>query len=166
MSELKISVELFYASIDKLSRKARRLGYTDFEDLAIMAVTKANELFNPSLGNKFNTILYPCFKNILIDENRRLNTNKRQGKTVTISKFEDSENGNNFELQGRPTNTMEVLTFHLRDAYDNGVIDFTEHNILALRSKGYNFDEIAKKLDISQGSAFGLHSKAIAKMAS
>ena len=166
MSELKISVELFYASIDKLSRKARRLGYADFEDLAIMSVTKANELFDPSLGNKFNTILYPCFKNILIDENRRLNTNKRQGKTVTITKFEDSENGNNIELQGRPTNTMEVLTFHLRDAYDAGIIDFTEHNIFALRSKGYNFDEIAKKLDISQGSAFGLHSKAIAKMAS
>lgn len=166
MSELKISIELFYASIDKLSRKARRLGYTDFEDLAIMAVTKANELFNPSLGNKFNTILYPCFKNILIDENRRLNTNKRQGKTVTISKFTDSEDGNNIELQGKPTNTMEVLQFHLKDAYDNNVINKLEHDILSLKSLGNNFYEIASKLDVSLGSAHGLHEKAIAKMAS
>lgn len=166
MSELKISVEVFYASIEKLGKIGKRKGYSDWEDLAIIATTKANENFEPSKGYKFNTILYTTFRNILIDENRRLNTAKREGKTVTISKFEDSENGNNFELQGRPTNTMEVLEFHLRDAYDAGVIDFTEHNILALRSKGYNFDEIAKKLDISQGSAFGLHAKAIAKMAS
>lgn len=166
MSELKISKELFYASIEKLEKIGKRKGYRDYEDLAIIATTKANENFEPSKGYKFNTILYTTFRNVLVDENRRLNTNKRQGKTVTISKFEDSENGNNLELQGKPTNTMEVLQFHLKDAYDNNIINKIEHDILSLKSLGNNFYEIASKLDISLGSAHGLHEKAIAKMAS
>ena len=165
MSELKISKELFYASIEKLEKIGKRKGYRDYEDLAIIATTKANELFDPSKG-KFNTILYPVFRNILIDENWKLNTNKRQGKEVSITKFNDKEEGNNLELQGKPTNTMEVLQFHLKDAYDNNIINKLEHDILSLKSLGNNFYEIASKLDISLGSAHGLHEKAIAKMAS
>jgi len=146
--------------IEKISNKLKKQGFKNHEDLSQDVFVIASQSYDDSKG-KFETFCFNVMRSVKVDYLRK----QVYRKTITIDNSLDNENGNNNELQANPTNTMEVLKFHLKDAFDNGVINELEHNILSLRALGNNFDEIAETLEISQGSAHGLHSKAIAKMA-
>lgn len=146
--------------IEKISNKLKKQGFKNHEDLSQDVFVIASQSYNESLG-KFETFCFNVMRSVKIDYLRK----QVYRKTITIDNSLDNEDGNNNELQANPTNTMDILKFHLKDAFDNGIINELEHNILSLRALGNNFDEIAEALDISLGSAHGLHSKAIAKMA-
>ena len=146
--------------VEKISNKLKKQGFKNHEDLSQDVFVIASQSYNESLG-KFETFCFNVMRSVKVDYLRK----QVYRKTVTIDNSLDNEDGNNMELQGKSTNTMEVLKFHLKDAFDNGIINELEHNILSLKALGNNFYEIADLLEISLGSAHGLHSKAIAKMA-
>ena len=146
--------------IEKISNKLKKQGFKNHEDLSQDVYVIASQSYDDSKG-KFETFCFNVMRSVKIDYLRK----QVYRKTVTIDNTLDNEEGNNMELQGKSTNTMEVLKFHLKDAFDCGIINELEHNILSLKALGNNFYEIAEALEISLGSAHGLHSKAIAKMA-
>lgn len=135
--------------------------YADSLNLAQDVLLIACKKYNPSKGAKFSTFCWYIFNHKTIDGLRKTN-HRYNKKTVSITKFEDKENGNNRELQGKRVNSMEVLKLHLKDHFDNGIINQKEHNVLLLRAMGYDFYQIASELDISLGSAHGTYQKGLA----
>jgi len=146
--------------IEKISNKLKKQGFKNHEDLSQDVFVIASQSYDDSKG-RFETFCFNVMRSVKIDYLRK----QAYRKTVTIDNSLDNEDGNNNELQANPTNTMDILKFHLKDAFDNGIINELEHNILSLKALGNNFYEISDLLEISLGSAHGLHSKAIAKMA-
>ena len=146
--------------IEKISNKLKKQGFKNHEDLSQDVFVIASQSYDDSKG-KFETFCFNVMKSVKVDYLRK----QAYRKTITIDNSLDNEDGNNNELQANPVNTMDILKFHLKDAFDNNIINQLEFNILSLKALGNNFYEISDLLEISLGSAHGLHSKAIAKMA-
>ena len=161
-----VSNEEINTITSKMVGVGRKYGFqnADCLDLAQDVLYIAIRKYNPNKGAKFATFCWYLFNNKVIDGLRKIN--HRYYKKTSISKFEDKQDGNNKEIAGKRLDTMQVLKMHLKDNFDAGIITRKEHDVLVLRAHGNDFYEIASILDISLGSAHGLHEKAIAKMAS
>ena len=148
----------------KMIGVARKNGiqYHDCLDLAQDVLLKACKKYDSSKA-RFSSFCWYLFNSRMIDGFRRKN-NWYNKKIVKIDKYKDTENGNNNEIQSKKVNSMEVLKMHLKDNYDNGIINKKQFNILCLRGMGHDFYEIASILDISLGSAHGNYESGLASI--
>ena len=147
----------------KMVGVGRKYGYqfADSQNLAHDVLLVAIRKYNPLKLAKFSTFCWYIFNHKTIDGLRKQN-HRHNKKTVSITKFEDKENGNNKELQGKKLDTMQVLKMHLKDNFDCGKITRKEHDVLVLRAHGNDFYQIAEILDISLGGAHGTYEKGLA----
>lgn len=157
-----VSNEEINTITSKMIGVGRKYGFqsADCQDLAQDVLYVAIRKYNPNKGARFATFCWYLFNRKVIDGLRRIN--HKYYKKISISKFEDKQEGNNKELQGKRVNSMEILKLHLKDHFDNNKITKKEHNVLLLRAMGYDFYQIASELDISLGSAHGTYQKGLA----
>jgi len=146
----------------KMVGVGRKYGYqfADSQNLAHDVLLVAIRKYNPLKLAKFSTFCWYIFNHKTIDGLRKQN-HRHNKKTKSIEKFEDKENGNNKELQGKRLDTMQVLKMHLKDNFDAGIINRKEHDVLVLRAHGNDFYQIAEILDISLGGAHGTYEKGL-----
>jgi DNA-directed RNA polymerase specialized sigma24 family protein len=147
----------------KMLGVGRKYGFqnADCENLCQDVLEKACRKYKPAKGASFSTFCWILFNHLTIDGLRKVN-HRFNKKLKSIAKFEDKEGGNNRELKAPRVNSMNILKLHLKDHFDANKITRKEHDCLVLRCMGYDFSEIAFKLDISVGSAHGTYQKGLA----